>query len=204
MKLQGSAITASVVVLVLAFLAIHFAVSGWSAASITSGIDATGRSSLILFSIAFIASSVHRLWRSPLTTWTLQNRRWIGLSFAGSHLIHLALIVAISIGFPEPFLSQQSLGKWVFGGLGYAFVLLMAGTSTNSAQRWMGMKSWKRLHLVGSYWLWAQFVLTYVQHTKEGPKGFYLPFLVFTLLLLVIRLVGHRAQKTSLAGTALS
>lgn len=198
MKLQGWAITGSVVVLVIVFLAIHFAVSGWSAASITSGIDATGRSSLILFSIAFIASSLHRLWTTPLTTWALQNRRWIGLSFAGSHFIHLSLILAISLGFPEPFLSEQSTGKWVFGGLGYLFLLLMALTSTNSAQRWMGMKNWKRLHLVGSYWLWAQFLLTYVEHTKEGPRGFYLPFLAYTLLLLILRLFGHRAQHTPL------
>ena len=196
MKLQGWAITGSVVVLVIVFLAIHFALSGWSAASITSGIDATGRSSLMLFSIAFIASSLHRIWTTPLSTWALQNRRWIGLSFAGSHFIHLSLILSISLVFPEPFLSEQSTGKWLFGGLGYVFVLLMALTSTNSAQRWMGMKNWKRLHLVGSYWLWAQFVLTYVQHTKEGPRGFYLPFLVCCFL--ILRVFGHRAQHNLL------
>lgn len=105
----------------------------------------------------------------------------------------------MSIGFPDPFLSEQSTGKWIFGGLGYVFVALMALTSSNSAQAWLGMKSWKRLHLIGSYWLWAQFVLTYVQHTKQGPTGFYLPFLVFTLALLVIRLVGHQKPKAPLS-----
>tara|TARA_B100000405_G_C16597835_1_gene379270 strand:- start:142 stop:753 length:612 start_codon:yes stop_codon:yes gene_type:complete len=199
MKRVGWRLTALVTVLILAGLALHFGVSGWTAASVTAGIDATGRSSLALFSIAFVASSVQRLWPSSLTQWMLQNRRWIGLSFASSHAIHLALIIAMSIDFPDPFLSQQPAGKWLLGGVGYLFVALMAMTSTNAAQRWMGMKNWKRLHLVGSYWLWAQFALTYVSHVKKGPANFYLPFLGFTLALLVIRWIGHLRPKSPLS-----
>ena len=44
------------------------------------------------------------------------------LSFASSHGIHLALILAMSLDFPDPFLSEQPLGKWLFGespGLGF-------------------------------------------------------------------------------------
>ena len=199
MKRVGWRLTALVTVLILAGLALHFGVSGWTAASVTAGIDATGRSSLALFSIAFVASSVQRLWPSSLTQWMLQNRRWIGLSFASSHAIHLALIIAMSIDFPDPFLSQQPAGKWLLGGVGYLFVALMAMTSTNAAQRWMGMKNWKRLHLVGSYWLWAQFALTYVSHVKKGQANFYLPFLGFTLALLVIRWIGHLRPKSPLS-----
>ena len=199
MKRVGWRLTALVTVLILAGLALHFGVSGWTAASVTAGIDATGRSSLALFSIAFVTSSVQRLWPSSLSQWMLQNRRWIGLSFASSHAIHLALIIAMSIDFPDPFLSQQPAGKWLLGGVGYLFVALMALTSTNTAQRWMGMKNWKRLHLVGSYWLWAQFALTYVSHVKKGPANFYLPFLVFTLALLVLRWIGHLRPKSPLS-----
>ena len=195
----GWRLTASATSLILAGLALHFGLSGWTAKSVTAGIDATGRSSLVLFSMAFVASSVQRLWPSSISQWMLQNRRWIGLSFASSHAIHLALIVAMSFNFPEPFLSEQSAGKWVLGGVGYLFVALMALTSTNGAQRWMGMTSWKRLHLIGSYWLWAQFALTYVGHVKKGPKDFYAPFLVFTLALLVIRCVGHVRPKRPLS-----
>ena len=104
-----------------------------------------------LFSIAFTASSLQSLWRTPLTTWALRNRRWIGLSFAASHFTHLALILAISLCFPEPFLSDQSKAQWVFGGLGYLFVGLLALTSTDQAQKWMGLQNWKRLHFMGSH-----------------------------------------------------
>ncbi len=32
------------------------------------------------------------------------------------------------------------MGKWIFGGIGYLFIFLMALTSTDRAQQWMGMK----------------------------------------------------------------
>ena len=187
----GWRLTALATLVIAAGLGLHFGVSGWTATSVKAGIDATGRSSLALFSMAFVASSVHRLWPSTASRWMLQNRRWIGLSFASSHAIHLALIVTMSFDFPDPFLSEQSAGKWLLGGVGYLFVALMALTSSNAAQRWMGMKHWKRLHVIGSYWLWAQFFLTYVSHIKQGPTDFYAPFLGFTVLLLVIRWIGH-------------
>ena len=195
----GWRLTAMVTLAILAGLALHFGVSGWSSTSVAAGIDATGRSSLVLFSMAFVASSVQRLWPSSLSQWMLQNRRWIGLSFASSHGIHLALIFAMSLDFPDPFLSQQPLGKWLTGGVTYFLIVLMALTSTNAAQRWMGMKHWKRLHVIGSYGIWAEFALTYISHVKKGPVDFYAPFLLFTLVLLVIRWVGHSKSKSPLS-----
>lgn len=191
MKVDGPRITVWVSGLILLALAVFLMTAGLSAASIKTGIDATGRSSLLLFSIAFTASSLRSLWKTPLTFWTLRNRRWIGLSFAASHFIHLALILAISLCFPEPFLSDQSKAQWVFGGLGYLFVALMALTSTDQAQTWMGQQNWKRLHFIGSHWLWAVFALTYVEHTKKGPVWFYAPLLVFTLALIPVRMAKH-------------
>lgn len=164
---------------------------GWNAIAIKHAIDATGRSSLILFAIAFTASSIESLWNSSITCWSLRNRRWIGLGFATSHFIHLGLIVSMSLLFPNPFLREQSLGQWLFGGLAYVFVFLMALTSTDHAQHWMGMKRWKRLHYVGSHWIWTVFLFTYLKHVKEGPLWFYLPFLIFTLLLIPIRFAKH-------------
>ena len=192
-------LTAFVTLAIVAGLALHFGVSGWTSTSVAAGIDATGRSSLVLFSMAFVASSVQRLWPSSLSQWMLQNRRWIGLSFASSHGIHLALIFAMSLDFPDPFLSQQPLGKWLTGGVTYFLIVLMALTSTNAAQRWMGMKHWKRLHVIGSYGIWAEFALTYISHVKKGPVDFYAPFLLFTLVLLVIRWVGHSKPKSPLS-----
>ena len=81
---------------ILACLALHFGISGWTAASVTAAIDATGRSSLVLFSMTFVASSLQRLCPS-------------------SHAIHLGLIIAMSLDFPDPFQSEQPAVKWLFG-----------------------------------------------------------------------------------------
>ncbi|QNI77558.1 hypothetical protein [Synechococcus sp. MVIR-18-1] len=197
-NLHGWRITALVTSFILIFLTLYFTLAGWNAVAIKHAIDATGRSSLILFAIAFTASSLESLWASSITRWSLRNRRWIGLSFAASHFIHLGLIISISLLFPDPFLREQSLGQWLFGGLAYMFVFLMALTSTNQAQHWMGMKSWKRLHYVGSHWIWTVFLFTYLKHVKEGPFWFYLPFLVFTLLMIPIRFAKHRPLSATI------
>ena len=84
MTLQGWRITTLVTCLIAVGLVINFGLAGWNAPAITHAIDATGRSSLILFAIAFTASSVESLWPSSLSRWSLRNRRWIGLSFASS------------------------------------------------------------------------------------------------------------------------
>lgn len=201
MKLQGWRITTLVTFLIVVGLMVNFGLAGWEAPAITDAIDATGRVSLILFSIAFIASSVDSLWPSSLSRWMLRNRRWIGLSFASSHFIHLGLIISMTVFFPDPFVREQSMAQWVFGGLAYGFVLLMALTSTDQAQHWMGMKNWKRLHFVGSHWIWTLFLLTYVKHVKEGPLWFYLPFLVFTLALIPIRYAKHTPPKAPLGAS---
>ena len=169
MNLQGWRLTTLVTCLIVVGLLFNFGLAGWNAPAIHQAIDATGRSSLILFAIAFTSSSLESLWPSSLSRWTLRNRRWIGLSFASSHFIHLGLIVSMTVLFPDPFVSQQSMAQWVFGGLAYGFVFLMALTSTDQAQHWMGMKNWKRL-----------------------------PFLVFTLALIPIRYAKHIPPKAPL------
>ena len=201
MTLQGWRITTLVTCLIVVGLLFNFGLAGWNAPAITHAIDATGRSSLILFAIAFTASSVESLWSSSLSRWSLRNRRWIGLSFASSHFIHLGLIISMTVFFPDPFVRDQSMAQWVFGGLAYGFVLLMALTPTDRDQHWMGMKNWKRLHFVGSHWIWVLFLLTYVKHVEEGPLGFYLPFLVFTLALIPIRYAKHIPPKAPLGAS---
>ena len=163
MKFQGWAITYWLSFSILLVVVLFLFIAGWYPSSILVAIRSTGRTSLILFS---------------------------GVSFAASHFIHLALIGAIALAFPEPFLKDQAPSQWIFGGLGYVFVALMALTSSDRAQQWMGMKKWKKLHLVGGYYIWFVFFITYIKHTKQDPT-FYTPFLVFTGAVLVLRIVKH-------------
>ena len=52
---------------IMSGLALLFGVSGWKSTSVAADIDAMGRNSLILFSMALVASSVQRLWPSSLS-----------------------------------------------------------------------------------------------------------------------------------------
>ena len=63
----GWRLTALVTLTIVVGLALHFGVSGWTSTSVAAGIDAMGRSSLVLFSMAFVTSSVQRLWPSSLS-----------------------------------------------------------------------------------------------------------------------------------------
>ena len=129
MKFQGWAITYWLGFLILLAVVVFISIAGLDRDSILVAIRSTGRSSLILFSIAFTASSVYHFWKAPFSKWVLRNRRYIGVSFAASHFIHLGLIGTISVVFPEPFLSDQAPSQWTVGGLGYVFIALMAITS---------------------------------------------------------------------------
>jgi hypothetical protein len=53
MNLQGWRITTLVTCLIVVGLLVNFGLAGWNAPAIHQAIDATGRSSLILFAIAF-------------------------------------------------------------------------------------------------------------------------------------------------------
>ena len=55
----------------------------------------TARTSVALFLLAFTASSLWQLWPNAWTRWQRQNRRYLGVSFAASHGIHLAALVAL-------------------------------------------------------------------------------------------------------------
>ena len=52
----------------------------------------------------------------------------------------------------------------------------------------------EKLHLVGGYYIWSVFFITYSKHTKQDP-AFYMPFLVFTGAVLVLRIVKHLHVK---------
>ena len=59
-------------------------------------IRATARTSLVLFVMAFTAGALVELIPSDATRWQRRNRRYLGVSFAVSHFIHLAAIVGLA------------------------------------------------------------------------------------------------------------
>ena len=166
-----------------------------------SAVRLTARSSAVLFLLAFGASAATTLWPGTFTRWMRGNRRYLGLSFAASHTIHAFTFLSLA-GLSQP-LAEQVLprGMIVLGGIGYFFIYALAATSSNKAQAILGMRWWGRLHVVGTHWLWLQFLISFVKHAPDHPEDWLGVVLVVAVMTfrIVARLKmnsGWRARAT--------
>jgi sulfoxide reductase heme-binding subunit YedZ len=159
----------------------------------------TARTSLVLFLLAFTASAVHRLWPRPRTRWLLANRRYLGLSFAASHGLHLLAIVALAARYPDEFWGHTQTSTIVVGGIGYVFVALMAATSNDASVAWLGAQRWTLLHTVGAYWIWAIFLVSYLGRAATAPAN--LAPLALVLGAWGLRLAARRRRTVAVPGT---
>jgi DMSO/TMAO reductase YedYZ heme-binding membrane subunit len=155
-----------------------------------SAIRATARSSFILFLTAFTASAFAVLVPSPLSKALVRERRFIGLAFAFSHLVHAVLIYAYGQLNTE-FWPARTVANNIPGGTAYVFILLMALTSFKGPARLLGPKAWKALHVTG---LWIIVAVFAYSNFKRIPMSdwYVLPFGV-TCAAIAIRLVGKLA-----------
>lgn len=158
-------------------------------ASLRLMIRTSGRVSLVVFSVAFAAAPLAQLIRKPPTTWIRRNRRSLGLLFAWSQLLHLLGLCSLGIWYPRDFLPYLGWVTIVGGGLAYFLTFAMAATSSDRAQQAMGFTRWRRLHLVGGWWIWVVFLQT--MNPVLGPWYWSLPLLVAALLRLQAAVAGR-------------
>src|ERR1700736_4719815 len=139
----------------------------------------TARSSLLFFCLAFSAAALARLWPNAWTRWQRRNRRYLGVTFAASHGLHAIAITAFAAMDPAGFAAATSLASYVFGGIGYAFVIAMTATSFDWTAAAIGPRAWRILHLSGGYYLWFQFMVAFGKRIPEMPlySLFLLPLL---------------------------
>jgi DMSO/TMAO reductase YedYZ heme-binding membrane subunit len=145
-----------------------------------------------IFLLAFSASSLHRLWRSPASAWLLRNRRQIGVSFAVSHALHAAFLVWFALGWPDSFRDTVAASTLAFGSLGYVFVAAMTATSFDRSAAWLGRRRWKLLHGTGAWVLWGIFFATFVPAALRLPSR--IPFALALLAALGLR-IAARVKK---------
>lgn len=160
-------------------LAIVLAAYGTGQPGLSAGIRWTARSSLAFFLPTFAASALVALRPGPASKWLLRNRRYLGLSLAVSHGLHLLFIVALAALHPDYFTATTELTGELGGGVGFALLLAMTLTSTDRAQDRLGRRRWRALHLTGMYALWAIFTFTYLGRTLVAPA--HAPALVLLL-----------------------
>ena len=162
---------------------------GWDAEGIRLVIRATARTSLVLFVLAFTASAMVELLPSDATRWQRRNRRYLGVSFAVSHLIHLiAIVVARRRSTQVLFWKLTNLNTIVLAGHGLSLHRRpWPRPRSTAAAAWLGPRKWRLLHLLGGWYIWISFA---VAVGKRVPLDrFYWPMAALVLAAGIVRLV---------------
>jgi DMSO/TMAO reductase YedYZ heme-binding membrane subunit len=161
----------------------------------------TARTSLLFFCLAFSATALARLWPNPWTRWQHRNRRTLGVTFAASHAIHALAIVCFAMADPAGYAAATSAASYVFGGIGYAFIIAMAATSFDRAATTIGPRAWRILHLTGGYYLLFQFMIAFGKRIPDMPLyGLFLIPLLAVMALRLIAMASARTPRTVRAG----
>lgn len=147
----------------------------------------SARVSVILFSLAFVASSFHYFFKNSFSWWLRMNRKYVGISFAIMHLIHLVFLIVLQQNF-HPVFDQAKTISLLGGGLAYLFVVLMLLTSFPFFAKYLSSKQWSVLHTVGGYWIWYIFIRSYVRKITFGDYDF-IPIVVLLITVIIFRII---------------
>jgi DMSO/TMAO reductase YedYZ heme-binding membrane subunit len=163
-------------------------------------IRATARTSFALFTLAFTASAAHHFWPNAWTRWQLRNRRYLGVSFAVSHTVHLFALMALGRLAPADLAMEVDGVTWFFGGIAYVFIALMTATSFDSTARLVGPRAWSVLHTTGSYYIWLIFAYSYLERAALMPA--YIPAAILVVFMLALRLSARISRSRARQATS--
>ena len=143
-----------------------------------------------LLIVVIAARPLRQLLQRPWTARLLQNRRLIGVAFAGAMTGHLALIVFRFSYSPE---LTYPISGLIVGGGAYAMIYLLFITSFNGPTRALGPRRWKVLHRIGLVWTGLIFGIPRPLSEISDPE--YLLLGVPLMLALLIRFLAWRQSK---------
>ncbi|MFV8231848.1 ferric reductase-like transmembrane domain-containing protein [Mycolicibacterium fortuitum] len=191
--------------LLIAAIVVGSTIAAWAVGGVNGanlGIRITARTSAILFLLAFTASSLYQLWPNDTTKWIRRNRRYLGVGFAGSHLVHAGFIVATIVlnqqRFETRVVDPTPHGVFVLDFIAYGFIIAMTITSFDRVAKRMRYSTWKALHLTGSYVIWFTFFIAYWRRGVTYTE-FYGPFLMIVLAALIVRFIAKAKRGTGKA-----
>jgi hypothetical protein len=191
--LQGWRIVGFSALTVGTMVAIIWLFHGIDEKGMRMAIRATARTSTILFLSAFVASSLHKLWSTPLSAWLLKNRRYLGISMAVSHTYHAIALFGLWFVTAGAAPSSNPLGTF-----GYVLLFAMTVTSFNRPAAWLGKRGWKILHSTGMHFFWLGLLFEYSFKLPNSMLS-YSPFVILLVLAMMLRLVASRKQKELVA-----
>jgi len=169
----------SVVIFIVVFL-----VQGITEEATRFNIRLSARISFIFFCAAFAASSLQYSIKGPFTFWLLMNRKFIGVTFAIIHLIHLGLLFLLQVKF-HPVFEFAATSSLLAGGGAYVFIVLMLVSSFDSVKNRMNTKTWKFTHTIGIYWIAVVFLSTYGKRVIDELE--FLPLFILLVIGFLLR-----------------
>jgi len=189
--------------LLLSAMALYFLVAhGWDVESLRLVIRSTARTSLVLFALAFSAGAMVELMPGDVTRWQRRNRRYLGVSFAVSHLIHLAALIALARLDRELFWALTNPANVVLGGIAYGFIVAMAATSFDKSAAWLGPRKWRLLHLLGGWYVWITFAVATAKRIPQGPLYWIMTALVLAVGIARLIAMSRRNRRRLSVGAA--
>lgn len=155
----------------------------------------TARLSFLVFVTVFASGALAALFPSDMTRWLRRNRRYTGLSFALAHFLHLIAIIGLFVTIEE----LPELVALIGGGGAYIFIALMAMTSNDWSVRKLGPQNWRRLHLLGVWYVWAIFMNSYVgrlaSETPPEPKWIFALTTALGIAALALRIAAWMKKR---------
>ena len=160
----------------------------------------TARTSLVLFCLAFVGSGAgaavaERVDAMAAPQPPLSRRQLCGLARhpRGRHR-------RFAVMDPAGYAAATSIASYIFGGIGYAFIIAMTATSFDRTAAAIGARAWRLLHLIGGYYLLFQFMVSFGKRIPDMPL--YALFLIPLVAVFALRMIAMapRAQATARAG----
>jgi sulfoxide reductase heme-binding subunit YedZ len=96
---------------------------------------------------------------------------------------------------PAGYAVATSAASYIFGGIGYAFIIAMAATSFDRTADAIGPRGWRILHLTGGYYLWIQFMVSFGKRIPD--MLLYALFLIPLLAVMALRLVAMASARSA-------
>lgn len=178
-----------------AFLALHMG----DVEGLRLAIRATARTSLVLFVMAFAAAAMVELMPNDWTRWQRRNRRYLGVSFAVSHFLHLAVLIALARVDNDLFWKLTNPANIILAGAAYVLLTAMTATSFDGAVLWLGVRRWRLLHLVGGWYIWITFAVSIGKRLPQGPIYWAMMALLLAAGLVRLIAMARRSRTEAMA-----
>ena len=162
--------------------------------TIRVAIRTTARISFVLFLGAFLGKALYCLAPSSATRWLKAKKDALTLGFAGSHTVHLALILTLVAAIGR----EQALNRVMVVPFTAGFLFIYALAASVLFRRLTPLSS--RLESLAHYYLMTLFAVSFTRHAFLKPL-FYSPFVLVAVTSIATRIA---AAVRSRDGRALS